>query len=113
MSRISIENMAFVAHEYRLGGLACWPKSDERLHLPPLGFMAISEVILKARFFLPLHPFIDQVLQFFDIVPFQLTLNSYCIIVAFFVAFSEACGVEPLLGHFAYIFRIKVIAKHT
>ena len=78
-----------------------------------MGFMAISKAILKVGVFLPLHPFIDQVLQFFDIVLFQLTLNSYHIIVAFFIAFSEVCGVEPSLEHFAYIFGIKVVAKHT
>ena len=75
--------------------------------------MAISEAILKAGVFLPLHPFIDQVFQFFDIIPFQLTLNSYSIIVAFFIAFSKAFGVEPSLGHFSYVFGIKVVAKHA
>ena len=85
--------MVSVACEYRLEGLACWPKLDEIPHLPLVGFMAISEVILKAGVFLPLHLFTDQVLQFFDIVPFQLTLNFYRIIVAFYMIFSEACGV--------------------
>ena len=33
--------------------------------------------------------------------------------VAFFISFSMACGVEPSLGHFAYIFGIKVMAKHV
>ena len=87
VSRISIEKMVFVAHEYRLRGLARWPKPDERLHLPPISFMTISKTILKAGVFLPLHPFIDQVLQFFDIVSFQLTPNSYRIIMAFYIAF--------------------------
>ena len=75
--------------------------------------MAISEAILKAGVFLPLHPFIDQVLQFFDIVSFQLSPNSYLVIVAFFITFLEACEVEPSLGHFTHIFGIKVIAKHA
>ena len=77
-----------MAREYKIEGLARWPKPNERLHLPPVGFMAISEAILKAGVFLPLYQFIDQVLQFFDIVPFQLTSNSYHIIVAFFITFS-------------------------
>ena len=113
VSQISIEKMAAVAREYKLGGLARWPKSDEKLHLPLIGFMAISEAILKVGVFLPLHPFIDQVLQFFDIVPFQVTPNSYRIIVAFVIAFFEACGVKPSLGHFTYIFGIKATAKHA
>ena len=75
--------------------------------------MALSEAILKAGVFLPLHPFIDQVLQFFDIIPFQLTLNSYCIIATFFITFLEACGVEPSIGHFDYVFGIKAFAKNA
>ena len=86
---------------------------DEGPHLPPISFMALSEAILKAGVLLPLHPFIDQVLQFFDIVPFQLTPNSYCIIMVFFISFSKACGIEPSIGHFAYVFRIKAIMKHV
>ena len=54
---------------------------------PPPGYMAISEEILKTGVFLPLHPFIDQVLDFFDIVSFQLSQNSYCLIVAIYIAF--------------------------
>ena len=113
MSRISIEKMDSVAREYKLGGLARWPKPDERPHLPPVGFMAISEAILKVGVFLPLHPFIDQVLKLFDIAPFQLTSNSYRIMVSFFITFSEAYRVEPSLGHFAYIFGIKTVAKYA
>ena len=111
MSQISIEKMTSVAHEYRLEDIARWSKQDERLDLPSMDFMAISKAILKARVFLPLHSFIDQVLQFFDIVLFQLTPNSYHIMMAFFITFSEARMVEPSLGHFAYIFGIKVVVK--
>ena len=105
--------MSSVARKYRSGDLARWPKSDERLHLPPIGFMAISEMTLKAGVFLPLHPFIDQALQFFDIVPFQLTPKSHCIIMAFFIAFLKMCRVKPSLEHFASIYGIKFVAKHT
>ena len=105
--------MTSLASEYRVGGLARWPKSDERPHLPPRGFMATSKVILKVRVFLPLHPFIDEVLQFFDIAPFQFNPNFYRIIMAFFIIFLKACRVEPSLDHFAYIVGIKVMAKHA
>ena len=62
VSRISIEKMASMAREYMLEGLICWPKSNERPHLPLVGFMAISKAILKVGDFLPLHPFTKQVL---------------------------------------------------
>ena len=53
VSRISIEKLASVAREYMLRNLARWPKSNKRSHLPFIGFMAISEAILKAGVFLP------------------------------------------------------------
>ena len=74
--------------------------------------MAFSEAILKAGVFLPLYPFINEVLWFFDVVPFQLTPNSYRIIVTFYIAFTEA-GFEPSISHFAYMFGIKAVVKHA
>ena len=85
---------------------------DERLHLLSPRYIAISEAILKSGVFLPLHSFIDQVLEFFDIVPFQLSPNSYRLIVAFYIALSELCETAPSIGHFAFIFRLKTLAKH-
>ena len=101
-----------VSREYRLGYLPRWATGDERMHLPPPGYMAISEVILKTGVFLPFHPFIEQVLNFFDIVSFQLSLNSHRLIVAFYIAFSELSKTAPTVGHFAFILGLKVLAKH-
>ena len=74
--------------------------------------MAISEAILKTKVFLPLHSFIDQVLEFFDIVPFQLFPNFYHLIVTFYIAFSELYKTAPSIGHFAFIFGLKALAKY-
>ena len=87
MSWISNGKMGAITREYKVGNLAGWPNPNKRQHLPPVGFMAFSEAILKAGVFLPLHPFIYQVFQFFDMVPFQLTPNSFRIIIVFFIAF--------------------------
>ena len=67
---------------------------------------------MKTGVFLPFHHFIEQVLEFFDIVPFQLSPNSYRLIVAFYIAFSELCKTTPIIGHFAFIFEVKALAKH-
>ena len=75
--------------------------------------MTFSEVILKTGVFLPLYPFIDQVLDYFDIVPFQLPPNFYHLIVAFYIAFLEFCGVAPSAVHFAFIYRLKALAKYA
>ena len=113
MSQISVGKLKSIAREYRLGDIACWPSLNDRPHLPPTGYMAFSEVILKAGDSFPLHPFVDDILQFFNVVLFQLTLNSYRIIVTFYIAFSEACEFEPSVSHFAYVFGIKARSKHA
>ena len=100
MSQISIGKLKFIACEYRLGEIAHWPSPNERPHLPHVGYMAFSKSILKAGDSLLFQPFIDGVLLFFIVVLFQLTSNSYCIIVTFYIAFTEACRFEPSAGHF-------------
>ena len=74
--------------------------------------MAISEAILKIEVFLPFHPFIEQVFEFFDIVPFHLSPNSYHLIMAFYIVFLGLCKTAPTVGHFTLIFGLKTLAKH-
>ena len=113
VSRLSAKKLGFISRECRLEHLPHWATRDERPHLPPPSYMAISEAILKTKVFLPLHFFIDQVLKFFDIVPFQLSPNSYRLIVAFYIALSELCKTAPSIRHFAFIFGHKALAKHV
>ena len=74
--------------------------------------MTFSEAILETGVFLPLHPFVVQVLDYFDIAPFQLPLNSHCLIVVFYIVFSEHYGVAPSVVHFVFVYELKAIAKH-
>ena len=77
--------MGQISREYRLGYLPHWASGDERLHLPPPGYMAISEAILKTSMFLPFH---------------------------LFIAFLELCKTVSTVGYFAFIFGLKALAKH-
>ena len=71
MSGRSTKRLGFISREYRLGHLARWAAGNERPHLPPRSYMTFSETILKiGGVFLPLHLFIVQVLDYFDIVSF-------------------------------------------
>ena len=74
--------------------------------------MTFSEAILKMEVFLPLHPFVVQVLNYFDIVPFQLPPNSHRLIVVFYIVFSEYYGVMPSVVYFVYIYGLNALAKH-
>ena len=75
--------------------------------------MSFSKAILKTGVYIPLHHFVIQVLDYFDIVPFQLPPNSHRLIVAFYIVFSEYYGVTPLLVYIAFIYEFKALAKHT
>ena len=68
---------------------------------------------MKTGVFLFLHPFIDQVLDYFDIVLFQLPPNFYHLIVAFYISFSEFCSVLALVVHFSFIQGLRALAKHA
>ena len=76
-------------------------------------YLVFPEEIFKMRVFLPLHPFVVQVLDYFDIIPFQLPPNSHCLIVAFYIISSEYCSFMPSVVHFEFIYGLKALAKHT
>ena len=45
---------------------------------------------MRVEALIPLHPFVEIILDFFNLVPFQLTLNSLYIILAFYIMHMEA-----------------------
>ena len=118
---LSNKKQGFISHEFRLGNSACSAVRNERPHSLPRGYMTFSKAILKTWVFLSLHPFIvlslhpfiAQVLDYFDIVPFQLPSNSHLLIVTFYFVFSKYYGVAPSVVHFAYIYGLKALAKHV
>ena len=56
-----------------------------------------------------LHRFVIEVFDYFNLVLFQITPNSICIMVAFYIAFKDANIVEPSAVEFAYIYCIKAL----
>ena len=61
---------------------------------------------------LPLRSAIIEVLRHFNVVPFQFTLNSFCIMVTFFIAFLEVGISEPHVNQFSYMYVIKALTEH-
>ena len=74
--------------------------------------ITFSEAIIWGGAFLPLHPFIAEVLDYFNVAHFQFTPNSICTMVAFYIAFMEADIGEPSAIEFAYVYFIKALAKN-
>ena len=112
VSQVLVKKLKLIAYQFWLKEEVCQPHPDERPHLPPPGMMAFSEVIMRGGVAPPLHAFVEAVLRHFNVALFQFTLNSFCIIVAFFIAFMEVGISEPNVNEFAYLYGIKELAKH-
>ena len=74
--------------------------------------VTFSEVIIRGGASIPRHPFLVEVFDYFNIVPFQFTPNSISTIVAYYIVFIEANIGEPLVVEFVYIYCIKALARN-
>ena len=72
---------------------------------------AFSEAIIRWGASILLHPFLIEVFDYFNLVPFEFSPNSICTIVAFYIAFMEVDIGEPSVVEFAYIYGIKALTR--
>ena len=56
--------------------------------------------------------FVEVVLHYLNLVPFQLIPNSLCTIVAFYIAYVEAIIGATTVKEFSYVYCIKTLANH-
>lgn len=86
------------------------PEPGERAHrfdvrTPELGvpYAVISAAFLKVGFFTPIHPFLREVLDFYELAPMQLTPNSYRLAISTYILYSSKFTAPlsaPELGYF-------------
>ena len=85
---------------------------NDRQHNPLPRMVAFFEAIIQGGVSIPLHPFLVEVLDYFNLVPFQFTPNSIGTMVAFYIAFMEVDIGEPFVVEFTYIYCIKALTKN-
>ena len=73
---------------------------------------AFSKAIISGGASLPFYPFLVEVLDYFNVVHFQFTLNSFYTMVGFYITFIEVDIGEPLVGEFAYVYCIRALARN-
>ena len=112
VSRILIKRLKYLTHRFYLPVPIIKPSPNDRLHIPPPRMAAFSEAIIQGGASHSLHPFIFEVLDYFNIAPFQFTSNSINTMVAFYITFIEADIGEPLVVEFAYVHCIKALARN-
>uniref|UniRef100_A0A803QBF7 Transposase (putative) gypsy type domain-containing protein n=1 Tax=Cannabis sativa TaxID=3483 RepID=A0A803QBF7_CANSA len=90
------------------------PMSMQRSHLPftnsaiiPTQNVVVSIPILRCGVILPFHHFVKAILTHYDVSPFQLTPNSYCIILGFYAMYMEYTQGEPTVNDFSYFYDMK------
>ena len=74
--------------------------SSDRPHIHPPCMATLSLAIIREGASLPLYPFIVEVLDYFNVAPFQFSPNSIRTIGVFYIAFMEADIGKPFL-HFS------------
>ncbi|KAL1811046.1 hypothetical protein ACET3Z_021111 [Daucus carota] len=94
------------------------PKPGERCHRfdtlkPGTGY---PKAVLSTQFFrlglsLPLHPFILEVLDFYEVSPMQLTPNSYRMAVCLYILYDIHHGVRMSALELGWFFQLKITGR--
>ncbi|PON76681.1 hypothetical protein PanWU01x14_033670, partial [Parasponia andersonii] len=82
-----------------------WNLTDHTLHhMDSLLFKAV----LKCGVHLPLHPYIKSIIDYYGVVPFQLTPNTYRYMVGLYILYHKL-GLEttPSPEEFAWFYQVK------
>ena len=95
VSHILIKRFKYLTRQFYLPAIILKLGPTDRSHIPPPCMFTFSEAIIRRGASLPLHPFIVEVLDYFNVAPFLFTPNSICTMVAFYIAFMEADIGEP------------------
>lgn len=103
-------------NEMKLLSIRRWYRTDAaitilgpegRLHCPPIGQIASSNMIMQCGVYLPLLPYFKRIIEYYDVSPFQLVPNVYHLMVALYLIFCRLGLREPQPKDFAWFFQIK------
>ena len=112
VSHISIKRLKYFARQFYLPTAILKSDRNDRPHIPPPHMATFSKAIIQGEASIPLHPFIVEVLDYFNVAHFQFTPNSICTIVAFYIAFREVDIGKPSTVEFACICCINALARN-
>ena len=112
ISRISVKRLKYLLCQFYVPAAIIKLALNNGLHILPPRLVTFSEEIIRGGAFVSLHPFIVEVLDYFNVVPFKFTLNSIRTMVAFYIAFMEADTGESSAVEFAYVCCIKALARN-
>lgn len=69
----------------------------------PVGFLAMYEEDLHVGLHFPLHPFIHNILQQYDVIPTQLSPYAFQVLASFVILY-HFCEIQPRILLFIAFF---------
>jgi len=92
-------------HDQELGG---WRALEGESYLDPrAGVIVVFEDFFKRGFGMPVHPFLQGLLLYYEIEIFNLHLNSILLIATFIHLCEAFIGIEPHFDLFRYLFCLR------
>ena len=104
-SSMTVEKVEAWREKYLVKGGIRIPKKDERACCPPKGYQCIYQDALEAGLRVPPHPFIVDVMNFYQLGIGQIVPNSWRLLVGFLV-FLLGMGGTPSVPLFNLFFSI-------
>ncbi|PON48936.1 hypothetical protein PanWU01x14_233370, partial [Parasponia andersonii] len=92
---------------YKIAILLRLPIEFNRPHILLRGIASFSEAVLKCGVHLPLHPCIKSIIDYYGVVPFQLTPNIYRYMVGLYILYHKLGLDSPSLEEFAWFYQVK------
>ncbi|PON52242.1 hypothetical protein PanWU01x14_210840 [Parasponia andersonii] len=96
-----------IASSYKIAIPLRLPMEFNRPHTPPRGLASFSEAVLKCGVHLPLHPYIKSIIDYYGVVPFQLTPNTYRYMVGLYILYYKLGLETPSPEEFAWFYQVK------
>lgn len=104
---ISTNKLEKIIRVYNINTLLRIPTEFNRPHTPPRGTASFSEAVLRCGVHLPLHPYIKSIVDYYGVVPYQLTPNTYRYMVGLYILYHKLSLGNPTPEEFAWFYQVK------
>ena len=91
----------------KYGVEVAFPQQTGRAHKPPTSHVTISETFLKFGVQFPLHSYFIRILNYYNLIVFQITPNGWAQMIGLFILFVEQKMDPPTREEFSWFYTLK------
>ena len=111
-SEISSEEIMWMIEYYNLAGRWLKPRPQMRMHyFPdtrlPTPRMVLTNKLVELGFGSPIHPFLLEITNFYNIAPIQLSPNSYRMIIGLYIMYRKKGFPPPTMTEISHFVGIR------